>query len=305
MLSAKGENLHSVYVLLFLYIAFFFLEHQDAERFALLFSFERDAVSNGELWRLFTFQFTQAGQGWFAFPKAVVLFFTLLLLYVMGSALEDAWGTARFLGLFAVSTLASAAVAGVLGVPLLGSYFVNFSLLFVYAANFPQQTFYMFGVMPVRIRWIASVAAFVLVAGVLAGSASNTAALAGAVAAFAWFLTVRMVPAPTPAAKAEPAREERRPQDLAIRNAARFVAIRKAVAARSRADIDRLRSQFERDVVAGVNICPPADFKPEGTDGYCIRCEGFPECSIRFLTMNRPAADAVGAERPAVPEPSA
>ena len=301
MLTSRRENLRSVYVLLFLNIAFFFLEHQDAERYALLFSFDADAVRNGELWRLFTFQFTQSGQAFFVFPKAVVLFFTLLLLYIMGSAVEEAWGTARFLGLFAVSTLASAACAAVLGTTLLGSYFVNFSLLFIYAACFPQQTFYMFGLMPVRIRWIAAVAAFVLLAGVLAGSASNTAALAGAVAAFVWFLAVR-VPAPAPKTEPAVAVPDRAPQDLAIRNAARFVGIRRAVAARSRTDIDRLSAQFARDVVAGVNICPPADFKPEAIDGYCIRCEGFPECSIRYLDAHRPASEAVAAERAPVTE---
>ena len=299
MVASRRENLGSVYVLLFLNIAFFFLEHQDAERFAMLFAFDANAVGNGELWRVVTFQFTQAGQGFFVFPKAVMLFFTLLLLYIMGSAVEEVWGTARFLGLFAVSTLASAACAALLGATLLGSYFVHFSLLFVYAACFPQQTFYMFGMMPVRIRWIAAIAAFVLLAGVLAGSASNTAAMAGAVAAFAWFLAVRTPPVAT---KVEPPAPERPPQDLAVRNAARFVGIRKAVAAQSRADIDRLRVQFERDVIAGVNICPPADFKPEAIDGYCIRCEGFPECSIRFLTAHRPAADGIGPEQTAVTE---
>jgi hypothetical protein len=39
-----------------------------------------------------------------------------------------------------------------------------------------------------------------------------------------------------------------------------------------------------------VNICPPADYKPENNDGYCIRCDGFSECSARFLMMKRPAA---------------
>ena len=31
----------------------------------------------------------------------------------------------------------------------------------------------------------------------------------------------------------------------------------------------------------GVNICPPADYKPEAEDRYCIQCEGFNECTIR------------------------
>ena len=50
----KGENLRSVFILLFLNIAFFFLEHQDAEKYARLFQFDADAVMSGEVWRLFT-----------------------------------------------------------------------------------------------------------------------------------------------------------------------------------------------------------------------------------------------------------
>src|SRR6476659_2257321 len=192
MFRSRGENLRSVYILLFLTIAFLCLEYQDAQKYARLFSFDRDAVAAGEVWRVFTYQFTQAGQGWFAFPRPLVLFFTLLLLYLMGAAIEEEWGTWNFLTFFAISTVGSAVAATALGVPLLGSYFVNFSLLFVYASTFPQQTFYLFGTVPVRIRWVAYIAALVLITGVFAGGRSNTAALAGAAASYAFFLSQRV-----------------------------------------------------------------------------------------------------------------
>ncbi|HUP44407.1 MAG TPA: rhomboid family intramembrane serine protease [Thermoanaerobaculia bacterium] len=286
----KGENLHSVFILLFLTIALFFLEYQDAERYAALFAFDAEAVLSGEVWRVVTYQFTQSGQGWFSFPRAIVLFFTLLLLYIMGSAVEETWGTRRFLTLFAISTITTAAAASLLGIALLGSYFVNFSLLFVYAAMFPQQTFYIFAMIPVRIQWIAWVAAVLLVAGVFAGGAANTAALAGSIASYLYFVLLRArAIAPVPAPRSQEEESERGIDSIAIRNAARFVAVKKAIATRSEPDIDRLTKQFERDTVQGVNVCPPADYKPENNDGYCIRCEGFSECSARYLAMNRPA----------------
>lgn len=286
MFRSRGENLRTVYILLFLNIAFFFLEYQDVQKYAALFAFDGDALLAGDVWRLFSWQFTQAGQGWFSFPMPVVLFLTLLLLYLMGSALEEEWGSRQFLSLFAISTIASAAAAGWMGIPLLGSYFVNFTLLFVFASAFPGQTFYFFGVIPVRIRWIAAIAVIVLLAGVFAGGAANAAALAGAVAGYLYFLSQRVRRA-EPVPEAEPAGQRDSVDTAAIRNAARFVAMRKAIAARSTADIDRLIAQSEREKVRGVNICPPPDFKPENSDGYCIRCEGFAECSARFLTMNR------------------
>jgi membrane associated rhomboid family serine protease len=287
MFRSRGENLRSIYILLFLTIAFFLLEYQDAEKYTRLFRFERDSVAAGEIWRVFTYQFTQAGQGWFVFPKPLVLFFTLLLLYLMGSAVEEEWGTWNFLALFSISTVGSAIAAAALGIPLLGSYFVNFSLLFVYASTFPQQTFYLFGALPVRIRWIAYMAALVLITGVFAGGRSNIAALVGAAASYAFFLSqrVRVIVI----REQDSIDEDEVPDSNAIRNAARFVAIKRALNSGNATEIDRLIAQSERDIVRGVNVCPPPDFKPEHIDGYCIRCEGFPECSARFMTMKRPA----------------
>jgi membrane associated rhomboid family serine protease len=298
----KRENLRSVFVLLFLTVALFFLEYQDTDRYAALFSFDAAAVMDGEVWRVVTYQFTQSGKGWFSFPLPVVLFFSLLLLFIMGSAVEEAWGTRRFLTMFFLSTLATAAAGAILGVVLIGSYFINFSLLFVYAAMFPGQTFYIFAVIPVRIRWIAWVAAVVLVAGVFAGGVANTAALAGAVVSYIYFVAVSLRESKTVAPKKS---EEKEPavDSPAIRNAARFVAVKRALAKQSVPDIDRLTTQFERDTIRGVNICPPSDYKPENTDGYCIRCEGFSECSARFLTMNRPTPRPV-ADASAVAEPT-
>ena len=44
--------------------------------------------------------------------------------------------------------------------------------------------------------------------------------------------------------------------------------------------------EFEEDlkklVVPGVNICKPVDFKGD-KDGICVKCEGFAECSLRYV----------------------
>jgi hypothetical protein len=285
MFRTRSENLHAIYILLFLNIAFFFLEYQDGAKYAALFSFDREAVLGGEIWRLVTWQFTQSGQGWFLFPKPVVLFFTLLLLYLMGSAVEEEWGTTPFLLFFTISTVTSAAIGAALGISLLGSYFVSFSLLFVYASIFPEQTFYLFGVLPIRVRWLAYVAAALLVLGVFFGDPADIAAFGGALAGYVFYLVHR---APVQIAAPEPEVERSAADTGAIRNAARFVAVKKAVANRSIADIDRLIDQHEHEIVRGVNICPPPDYKPENNDGYCIRCEGFAECTTRFLKASRP-----------------
>ena len=298
MFRSRGENLHSVFVLLFLNVAFFLLEHQDPQKYARLFGFNWPAVRAGEPWRLFTYQFTQAGQGWM---ETLALFITLIFLYILGSAIEEEWGTSHFAMLFLVSTLASAGVAAWIGIPLLGTYFVYFTLLFVYASAFPEQSFYLFGMIPIRVRLLAAFALAVLIYGAFAGGAANVAALAGAVAGYAYYLSqrirvhiVRTAAAPAPAQAAAEAPRVRI-DTTAIHNAARYAAIKQALTRQSQPDADRLIALCEREKAAGVNICPPADYKPDHVDGYCIRCEGFAECSARYLMANRPPDPAPAA----------
>ena len=286
MFRSRGENLRSVFVLLFLNVAFFLLEHQDREKYARLFSFDWDAVRGGQVWRLVTYQFTQPGAG---IMQALSLFITLLLLYMMGTALEEEWGTLHFVTLFALSTLGSAAIAAMAGIPLLGTYFVYFTLLFVYAAAFPQQTFYLFGMVPIRVRVLAFFALAVLLAGVFRGGTANVAALGGAALAYAYYYVVQRVRVTFVVMTAPPPPEAPRVKldSTVLHNAARHAGIKHALLSGSDTDVDRLISECERDTVVGVNICPPADYKPESADGYCIRCEGFAECSARHLRLNR------------------
>jgi membrane associated rhomboid family serine protease len=290
MFRSRGENLRSVYILLFLNVAFFFLQHQDAEKFARLFSFDWSAVLHGEAWRLFTYQFVQAFPriGSISIPPVVTLFLNLVLLSLMGMAVEEAWGTGHFLTFFALSTLGSAAAAAYLGVPLLGSYFINFTLLFVYAALNRDQTFYLSVAIPVRVTFLAILALGALLVGVFFGNASNIAALAGATVAFLYYASQRVRRPQTAAPSGfAPAAEEPDPLVAVTRNVTRVAAMKKALATQSDAEIDRLIAMSENEVVVGVNICAPVDFKPEHSDRYCVRCEGFAECSARHLRLNR------------------
>ncbi len=137
--------------------------------------------------------------------------------------------------------------------------------------------------------WLAWFALTMLVIGVFM-SPANVAALGGAAAGYIYFLWPRSVASPAPK-KFAPPPETRADAAVAVqtRNAARYAAIKKALQTQSDSDIDRLIAQSEREIVRGVNICPPPDYKPENSDGYCLRCEGFAECSARYLRLNRPA----------------
>jgi membrane associated rhomboid family serine protease len=294
MFRSRGENLRSTYILLFLNVAFFLLQYEDGPKFARLFAFDRNGVAAGQVWRLFTYQFAQAAHvGLFSIPPVLTLFLNLVLLSLMGLAVEEEWGTGNFLRFYLISTIATAIVAAWFNTPLMGSFFINFTLLFVYAALNRDQTFYLSTILPIRVTFLAWMALAALLTGVFFGSKTNLAALAGAAAGFVYFISQRMpmvAVASTTSAAASPTRNaEADAVIVATRNVTRVAAMTKALATGSASDIDRLIGLAEREKVSGVNVCAPIDFKPDHADRYCIRCEGFAECTARHLRLSRPA----------------
>lgn len=283
----RRDNLKSLYVLLFLNIAFFFFQTQSQEKYVNFFSFQREAVLAGEVWRLFTYQFIQGG--------ALSLFFNLLVLFIMGSVVEEEWGTFHFIGFYLMSTLGSAAVAFALGIPLIGAYFLSYSLLFAYAHMIPDQTFYIFFILPVKVKWLAWIALAILGFGVITLRGASLAAAGGAVLSMAYyFLVIRRTPlrsiraVPRLAPKQSFSRmSEAPPVDTrSIESSlASFQETKRVAEAGNAADRQARIDSLTRAIVPGVNICPPADFKPEADDRYCARCEGFAECSARWLRL--------------------
>lgn len=277
------ENLHSIYIFLFLTIAFYVFQMQDAERYVALFSFSRETLMRGEFWRLLTYQFVQGGP--------LSLFFTLLITYIMGASLEEELGTWRFLGIFALSTLGSAAIGAILGLTLLSGWFFSYSLLFAYAYYYPHQVFYIFFVLPVRVVWLAWFAVAVLGLGVITLSGVSIAAAVGSALSFAYVAFYRRVGTVGASVRravrvAEQKRDESSDEKLIARNLDRFTRMKAAMAEGSKEKRDALNAELQKDYVPGVNICPPADYKPEHEDRYCVRCEGFAECSMRYLKLH-------------------
>jgi membrane associated rhomboid family serine protease len=289
----QRENLQTLYILLFLNIAFFFLQMQDPERYFSLFAFDQGRIFDGEIWRIFTYQFVQ-GRSFIGGP-AISLFFTLLILYIMGSPLEEEWGSFNFILFFIISTLGSAAAAIFFNLPpLLGSYAFSYSLLFAYATNYPQQSFMIFFVLPVRVTWLAYLSLGFLVIGLLGRRPDSIAAAAGALASYGFFLLISgrhrtmRVPRKRWTPPPPPTRPEPTGNQSSEKNLERFAEMKRTVAEGSAAEVDALAERISQDIVPGVNICPPADYKPEHQDRYCVGCDGFAECSVRYLKANRP-----------------
>src|SRR5436853_400204 len=77
--------------------------------------------------------------------------------------------------------------------------FLNVALVFVYASAFPEQTLYLFALIPIRVKWLAYIAAGLLVYGASIGGTANIPILGGALAGYVFFLLHRVPEEPEPA----------------------------------------------------------------------------------------------------------
>jgi Rhomboid family len=233
------------------------------------------------------------------FSPLVMLFINCLFLFILGSALEEEWGTSHFLIFYGLSVAGSAAVGFAINRPILGSFFLSYSLVFAYATLFPDEVFYFFYVLPVRARTLGWLALGVLLAGIVfTRSANSLSGAGGAVLSYAYFWLEHTLPARRPRSVGAAMSQEKNTDRLvqrATRNMARTSAVKNALAKANDDDIDRLIGVSEGEIIRGVNICPPPDYKPEAADGYCVRCDGFAECTARYLKLNRPRPTAAAA----------
>ncbi len=126
-------------------------------------------------WRYLTFQFLHGG-----FRH---LFFNMLGVYFLGSALERSWGAKRFLRFYltcgvvaGLAYVVIGALAGV-GIPIIGASGGVFGLLLICAVMFPQfQIIFLFFPLPIRVAAVIIFALMVL--KVLSGASGGNVAAA-------------------------------------------------------------------------------------------------------------------------------
>lgn len=290
---------------------FFFLITQDVQKAYTLFAFFPETALVHP-WSFVTYQFL--------YSSPMPLFFGALGFYILGSGLEGAWGTRGFVVFWLVGTVGGALAAWALGVPLQsGAFTIHLSMLFAFAYLFPDTYFMVFFVVPVKVKWIAWVSAAVLggfcallLLGGAPGRALTTAV--GATAGFLWFWirehgrykARRAAREAVTAVKSAGA--SRQDEALERRNRELFPKVER-LRAEARAatapasgpagsglptlphfspspdlspEARRLASELATLVVPGVKICKPVDFKGD-KDLICLRCEGFAECSLRYV----------------------
>ncbi len=112
----------------------------------LALCFDRAAILQGQVWRLFTYVFTfDAGH---ILLTAIILF----LYYSLGKTIEAVWGTFRF-NLFYFSGVILMDVFCLIFNGAATTSYLNLSLFLAYATMFPQEKFLVLYIIPVK-AWI-------------------------------------------------------------------------------------------------------------------------------------------------------
>jgi len=126
--------------------------------------FDRDAIFSGQIWRLVT---------WVLYPASDFVLFVLisaLFMFFINDALESQWDSFR-LNAYVFASLLFISLAGLIPVPggaglLLNSIFYS-SIFLAFASLLPNQIIHLFGIIPIKAKWLGFANAAFLVAMIL------------------------------------------------------------------------------------------------------------------------------------------
>jgi membrane associated rhomboid family serine protease len=240
-------------------------------------------------WTLVTYQFVH-GTSMFWF------FISMLVLWIMARPLEESWGSPRFLVFWLVATFGASLTAVALGRLLYGDIGFGTCLLFTFATLYPEVEFRLFFIIPVKVKYLAIVAAAILVYSSLSyGLVAGLANVAGTSAGYLFFLATRRLPTRrklkfalnqrkaeiTVRAESEEAEGRNLKWDPRVRAADSRAREGGAVAEEDQpllAELDAARDP-------SITVCAPSEFG-FADDDVCRRCTGYAECAARRIRMS-------------------
>ncbi len=118
------------------------------------FTFDPELVRQGEWWRLFAFPTGLDNPIW-------LLFYVFYVFYVI-NALEEAWGNGPVTIFIAFSYLCAVAAAFLANMPTSIWYYVLENVSLAFGTVFPDVSFYLFMILPCKAKWLAFLAAGIL-----------------------------------------------------------------------------------------------------------------------------------------------
>ncbi len=239
-------------------------------------------------WTLVTYQFVH-GSSMFWF------FISMLVLWIMARPIEEDWGSPRFMVFWLISTFGASLTSAALAQPLYGDVGFGTCLLFTFATLYPEVEFRLFFIIPVKVKYLAVVAAAILVYSSLSyGIVGGLANIVGVSSGYLFFLAIRRMPSrrkiafelkkrrATAVIQSEDTQTEERNRgwDANVR-----AAEERARAGGAVADQDaELLAELDGAKDPVITVCAPTEFGYI-EDDVCRRCTGYPECAARRIRM--------------------
>ena len=240
-------------------------------------------------WTLVTYQFVH-GSSMFWF------FVSMLVLWIMARPLEESWGSPRFLVFWLVATFGASLTAVAVGRLLFGDMGFGTCLLFTFATLYPEVEFRLFFIIPVKVKYLAIVAAAILVYSSLSyGLVAGLANVAGMSAGYLFFLATRRLPTRCKLMF----QLNKRKADIAVRAESEQAEGRnltwdprvRAADARAREtgvlgeEDETLLAELDAAKDPEITVCAPSEFAFIDDD-VCRRCTGYAECAARRIRMS-------------------
>lgn len=110
-------------------------------------------IMEGQIWRLITFVFVPQGD----FILWVML--SIFFYYWIGTALERQWGSVRFTIYYGIGVLLNV-ILGLVTSSIASMYYINMSMFFAFATLYPEMQVMLYGIVPIKIKWMAWLNAF-------------------------------------------------------------------------------------------------------------------------------------------------
>lgn len=111
--------------------------------------FDRDLIFAGQWWRVITWIFIPTN------TSIVWIIFSLYFYYLIGSGLEQRWGSFKFNLYYLVGIIAT--IIGGLIIGATDNTYLNLSLFFAFAVLYPDFQVMLFFFIPIKIKWLALV----------------------------------------------------------------------------------------------------------------------------------------------------
>lgn len=120
-----------------------------------LLSFNRRLILQGQVWRLFTYPLT------YLTSNILLMAISLLCYYSLGNAMERMWGTLKF-NIFYLTGVVLMDIYAMIFNCIANVYYLNMSLFLGYATLFPDASFLLFFIIPVK-AWVLALFDLVII----------------------------------------------------------------------------------------------------------------------------------------------